>query len=127
MASLISHISQLQQHSALHLLLHTQAVLRRPGDFEIRVYGTQAKNGRYGTSSARGIAEIAVLISHGLQERHDSRLAENDVSFRLVIENSGSLRESLSYRQRVRTPNQFEERKDLTMSTIPAVQLPALL
>src|SRR5260370_38160422 len=88
MPPLITDVCYFQKNPIAQLPLHADAVLHHARDYKIGVNCAEAKD-RWGNSgSARGVRQITVLISHRLQKRNNPRLAEDDVAFRLIEEDS---------------------------------------
>src|SRR5437868_14914000 len=88
MPTLIANIGYFQQNSTAQLSLDADAVLQHASNHKVRVDRTETKNSRCHSDAAGRIRQIGVRIRHGLQKRNHAWLAETDVAFGLVEENS---------------------------------------
>src|SRR5215471_1545268 len=84
--SLVANERRLQENAPGQLALHAQAVLRRAGHHKIRVQRADAENRGDAGRSTGGIRQIAVRERDRLQVRHNTGLAENNIAFRLIVE-----------------------------------------
>src|SRR5437899_4210897 len=86
MPSLVSNIGRFHQETMRHLPLYAQAVLPGASNFKIRVNRLHIKDCRSPCRSGRRIREICVREGRRLKEWHNARLAKDDISLGLIVE-----------------------------------------